>query len=687
MHGPHAHACRRGPFPPTTAACRCGTRARAAPSATVSWPIASRRALACVALALVLASTSAPAQDDGERDEPLRSDAPAEAATQAASSESVPAADDEAAPRRSLFDSGVTTLEAGANGAYRLEVRAPKRLRDLLVRHLDLARFREQPDISPIEIGRLVAAAPAQARALLEPQGYFNAKVSVQRDEAAGGTPPTVRVQVDPGPSARVGRVQLEMQGAFAQGMEAGDDGLRRRWQLLQSRWSLGSGTPFSQSAWNAAKNALVTSLRARGYASAGITGSGAQVDAERNQVRLSVIVDSGPLYRLGAVRIEGLERTPEQTARNLLPFAPGAAYSERLLLDYQEALQKSGLYEGVAVELDLDVQQAERATVMVRLREHTTQSAQVSVGYSSNTGARIGLEHTHRRVFGRDLVATSRLELGRLEREVSLDLLTYPLEHGYRNLLALKADYLDAGGAITQTQRLRVGRTRDTENIDRLYYLEFNRTTVETATARLADRALLGNYQWVRRDVNNLVFPTRGLILGAQAGGGAAYDADNERGPFARLVLQATAYQPLGGGWLGQARAEVAQVIKRPSLGVPDSLLFRAGGDDSVRGYGYRTLGPVRDGAVVGGPVLATGSVEVMRRFSDDSPRWRNWYGALFVDAGNAAVSWNEFDPAIGYGVGVRWRSPIGPLRVDLAYGEKVGALRLHVSVGVTFR
>lgn len=626
---------------------------------------ALRIRLSAIALGLLLAASSAAAQTAEDDTDPLP-----------------PAEEEYAAP---LFDPGVATLEAGANGAYRIELRAPNPLRDLLLRHLDLVRFRDQPEISPVEVARLLAATPAQARSLIEPEGYFNAVVEVRRDDADGG-PPLLRVRVEPGPPARIERAQLEIQGPYADAMAAGDPALQRRWQRLQSRWRLQPGAAFSQPAWDAAKNALITSLRSRGYASAVFAGTGAEVDAARNRVRVFVVVDSGPAYRIGEVRIEGLERTPPEAALNLLPFETGQPYTEKMLLDYQEALQKSGLYEGVAVEMDLDPQQADRATVVARLREQSMQNATVSVGFSSNTGPRVGFEHTHRRAFGRDLVASSKLRLGRDERELSFDLLTYPQPGGYRNLLGLRADYLNAAGAITQTQRVRVGRSRDTEKLDRLYYLEYNRTTLDTANQSRTDRAVLANSEWVRREVNNLVFPTRGLILSAQGGAGIAQDADRERGPFARLYLAGVWYQPLFAGWLGQVRAEVAQVIRKDTLGIPDSLLFRAGGDDSVRGYGYRTLGPVRDGAVVGGPVMATGSIEVMRRFSQTSPQWRNWYGAVFVDAGNAAERWEDYDPAIGYGVGVRWRSPIGPLRVDLAYGQKVKAVRLHVSVGVTF-
>jgi translocation and assembly module TamA len=601
-------------------------------------------------------------------------------------------ADDDAPLATSVFDTGVTTLEPGNGGTYRLEVRAPQPWRDLLVRHLDLARFHGQADIAPIEIARLMAATPAEARALMEPTGHFDAKVDVQRLASADGGPPTVTVRVDPGPPVRVQRVQLEIQGPYADTMNTASApgteaaSLRRRWERVQARWLLPAGTVFSQDAWSDAKNALLGSLRTRGYANASLVRSSAEVDVASRSVQLSAVVDSGPLYRVGEVRIAGLDRTPEEAALNLLPFGIGSVYSERALLDYQEALQKAGLYEGVAVELDLQSPEPERAVIVARLREQPMQNATFSIGFSTNTGPRVGLSHTHRRIFGRDLIATTQLKYGRDERLIAFDLLTYPQPGGYRNLLGVKADYLDAGGAITQTQRVRLGRTRDTQRLDRLYYLEYNQTTLETATQRGTDRAVLANYEWVRRDVNNLVFPTRGLIISAQAGGGGARGADGERGPFGRLYLSTVAYQPLTGGWIALLRGEVAQVFKKDTLGVPDTLLFRAGGDDSVRGYGYRTLGPVRDGAVVGGPVLATGSIELMRRFSQTSQQWRDWYGAVFVDAGNAAINWTELDPALGYGVGVRWRSPIGPLRVDLAYGEQVKSVRLHLSVGVTF-
>lgn len=632
--------------------------------ASVSWTRLLSGLWLCL-LAVLLAAAPAYAQAPAE-DEPEEASA-APDATQP--------------PEERPPDAGT---QNGRGTAYRLRIEAPRELRELLQRHLDLSRFRAERDITEIEVGRLMSAAPAQARSLLETEGYFDPRIRISRrpPDDPGGQP-LVLLQVEPGPRATVDRLTIEVQGAFQEAIDEGDERTERRLRFLRNRWPLQPGAVFTQEAWTRSKNGLLASLRTRGYPAAGYAGTAAQVDATTHKVRIFVVADSGPLFRIGQIEVEGVERTTEDAVRNLAPFERGEVFSEKMLLDYQENLQRSGLYEGVAVALDPDVAQADSASVVVRVREAKLKSATVSVGFSSNTGPRVGLQFTHRRPFGYEWVASTRLQYGRDERLAALDLLSYPKPDGYRNLASVSAEYLDAGGAITHTQRTRYGRTQDTERYDRLYYGEFNRTVVETDNTRRIDRALWANYEWTRRDVNNVLFPTRGLILTAHGGAGGSADADGDRGPFVRAYLRAAWYHRLGSRRVLQLRGEAGQVFKRDSLGVPDSLLFRAGGDDSVRGYGYRTLGPTQDGSVVGGPVLATASAELMWPLSE---RLRDWYGAVFVDAGNAASSWRDFDPVHGYGFGVRWRSPIGPLKADIAYGEATGSIRLHLSVGVTF-
>ena len=139
------------------------------------------------------------------------------------------------------------------------------------------------------------------------------------------------------------------------------------------------------------------------------------------------------------------------------------------------------------------------------------------------------------------------------------------------------------------------------------------------------------------------------------------------------------TAHKKSAGGTL-IGLVEAGWVISNERGDIPSQNLFRAGGAQSVRGYRYLGLGLKQGDAVVGGRVLALGSVEYQHPVSG------NWYGAAFVDLGNVVDEVSQWRPALGYGVGVRWRSPIGPINLDLAYGDRDRRVRAHFSVGYSF-
>ena len=195
---------------------------------------------------------------------------------------------------------------------------------------------------------------------------------------------------------------------------------------------------------------------------------------------------------------------------------------------------------------------------------------------------------------------------------------------------------------------------------------------------------AVSANLHWVWRDLDNAILPTRGLSLALQGGAGQATQRGGPGGPFARLYGRLTGYLPLGTQWYGTARIELGQIVRGSGVQVPDALGFRAGGDESVRGYAYRALAPTdASGGTISGERLLTASVEVARPILPSIP---SLWGALFIDAGRAVADWHDFSPAWGYGGGIRWRSPIGPLRIDLAWADELKKLRLHFSVGIAF-
>lgn len=578
--------------------------------------------------------------------------------------------------------------------AYEVQIAAPDALRTLLQTHLELARFQNVPEAdrpTSAELARLAGTTPAQARALLETEGYFNADVKV-RTTAGDGDLPRVEVQVDPGPRVRVDSLSVRVTGALQEAAAAGDAAAAAQIAALQREFALQPGEPFRQPAWSSAKNAALARLRADGYPAATWEETNARVDATDHRASLDLVADSGPLFHLGEIEVTGLQRYDREAVTRLANFPPGERYSEKLLLDYQDRLQKLGLFEGASVEIDPDPEHAQAAAVHVRVKELSLQQATVGVGVSANTGPRVTVEHWHRRPFGWDWVARNKVEIGRDLKSWTGELLSHPKEGLYRNLVSGGYERLRSTGELRTAWSARLGRTQDTPRIERLYFGEATHVQVDNdTTGRSNSNAYSANYHWTLRDLDSVLLPTDGWSLALQGAVGYALATPEANGPFSRAWARATWYRPLGKSWYATARAEVGQVFARDSVGVPDTMLFRAGGDESVRGYAYRSLGPtvtstvngVTSTSVTSGRMVFTSSFEVARPISPKLPQF--WWAA-FVDAGNAADRWSELDPALGYGLGLRWRSPVGPLRLDLAYGQEVRRVRLHLSVGIAF-
>lgn len=574
---------------------------------------------------------------------------------------------------------------ASATVSYRVAVQAPDNLRQLLLTYLDLARFQNAPQTDGItnpELIRLTAASPSQARGLLETEGYFNPTISVTRVDPPDETP-LITLNVAPGPRTLIGTWELTVTGELKTRIDSGDPDAIDLIERLRKRWPLDEGKPFSQSAWNSAKNGTLAQLRAEGYAAAKAGETIAHVDAKTNVAALAVELQSGPLFILGELRIEGLKRYNEEGIRHVADFGPGTPYSEKRLYDYQERLLKLNLFNSVAVSIEPDEAQAKAVPVMVRVTEQSLQQAVAGVGFSDSTRERLTLEHRHLRPFGLAGQMRNKLELGRTQRTWEGEWLSDPGDAQYRKLLAGGVSRLDTDNDSTFSWKARAGRTVYTERIERLIFAELLNATVTNGLGEFTSRALSGNYNWTWRDVDDLILPTRGLTTVIHGAGGYALAESAQDGPFARLYTRNTLYWPLPGSWYTQARLEVAEVFAKDAVGIPDTLLFRAGGDESVRGYGYRDLGPIVNGVLTSGRQLLTGSIEIARPFSLSRPSL--WW-AVFADAGNAMNEWKDFEPAVGYGVGVRWRSPVGPLRIDWAYGREVKKGRLHFSVGIVF-
>jgi translocation and assembly module TamA len=571
--------------------------------------------------------------------------------------------------------------EERAPPAVVLEVDAPKPIAELLRQHLDLARLPSltQEPLREGEVERLVAAAPAQVRSLVRTQGYFNADIRV---DTLGGTPPRVRVAVQPGPQAVVRDVRLDVQGPLRDASQREEANALEAQQALRREWPLPPGAAFTDEAWSRAKTQSIARLRAQGYVAADWTATEARVDAATQGVALSGRIDSGPLHRTGPLLISGLRHHDEQTVRNLANFDTGTPATEELLLDFQERLQKSSLFDRSTVSLERDPKDPEVTGVRVRLGERKLQEATFGVGIGANVGPRATVEHMHRRPFGRAWTMRNKLDVAAVQQAWEGEISTHTRPRLWRNLVGGALERVESETDVVTSGRVRAGRAQDGERISRLIYTELERSVTKSDVSRERSDAIGLYYHGIWRQVDDVMLPTSGHVWHLQAGAGAASSEPGSRGPFGRLLVRWHGYKPVG-RWFLSTRLEAGQVFSRDDVVVPETLRFRAGGDESVRGYGYRDLAPVIDGVTVSGKVLFTASAEIARPIL---PKLPELWGAAFIDAGRAAMRWRDLEPAVGIGVGVRYRSPVGPVKLDLAWGEEVQRLRLHLTVGVNF-
>jgi translocation and assembly module TamA len=612
-----------------------------------------------------------------------------------------------------------------AGARFEIDMQVPdEAMRDFLLRHMEVQRYRELRNLDANELGRLLAMAPANVRELLATLGHFSPSVDVVPppglDEAAaaslndarGATPwslGTITVKVDPGPVTQVASVTVSFTGDIAGNPEA-----QAQREEIQRDAGLITGLPFSQADWDRAKTAALRQLLARRYPSGRIQNSLADIDSQAHQARLYIELDSGNAMRMGQVQVQGAERYDAVTAERLVRLtglAPGSDYDLDKLQDAQRRISESGYYDSVFVYVE-PTTDGESLPVMVQLRESKRQKVVIGIGGSTDNGARLSLEHTHNSVPGIGWRAVSKLQLEREDQLASTEWSSIPNDDGWRKIVGGQlAKQLDEFTS-TSSQRLRAGQTQLGVEYDRSFYLQYDRAHVKSsllpaAAQEEAKSAISANYAWTRRRFDDLVFPNRGYGLAVELGVG--YTLGSARLPFTRAQARWLTYWPLGAiaraadpvpgqprdvsapgrrTQLGRLalRVEGGAVVARESAPIPDTQLFVTGGDNTVRGYGLRDIGvPRADGSIGPGRYKGVVSLEWQRPIFNADQR-SNWENVVFIDGGAIANKAGDLKPVWGVGTGIRYNSPVGPLQLDLAYGLETRRFRIHLNVGFTF-
>lgn len=564
----------------------------------------------------------------------------------------------------------VTAAQAASGSIPAVILIAPEGVRPVLTQYFSLPT-----ELMKTETERALFMRRAQREIpeLLMTEGYFASQVSLRSVMSSG----TLELVVAPGALTRVSAVDIEFGSDTVQA-----DG--ERMQQLRRDWSLPTGAGFTAAAWDRAKTDLLTQLARKDYAAARIVASHASVDIPSATARLSVVLDAGPRYRFGAMRITGLARYTEAMVTRYASFKEGEPYDRNQLLILQTRLQNLSQFSSVIVSLDrVPLGEAPNgavitAPVTIQIVEAQSRKVATGLGYSTNNGLRSELNYLDNNFAGRAWSFNTALVLENNRQTLSTGIDTLPNPQGFR------LQWLASGERTTiqglETLRDKFGVTRS----HTVYGNEFNiglnwqqEHRIPDGGIRETNQALVLDWRWTQRAVDDPLMPMSGSLTEFRLGGaGKAAFSDED---FVRTYLRRQQWIRLSAKNVITLRGEAGYTQTPTRVNIPQEYLFRVGGTQTVRGYDYQSLGVIEGDAVVGGRAMVAASVEMTH--------WLSELGvATFVDAGDAADNIEALKPVIGYGFGVRWRSPVGPLALDVARSKTVSDLVYHFSIAVAF-
>jgi translocation and assembly module TamA len=562
---------------------------------------------------------------------------------------------------------------AGKSASYTVEIHAPRSLKKALETDLDLMRWREAEDPPDAELlTRLAKESESQAREILAARGYVAAQVTTE--VFASEAPMRVRMDVRRGEVVRVRALDVRFTGPIASSTDPADvsamDGVR-------SDFALQDGMIFTQERWTEAKQRALGRVVQRRWAAARIAASEVRIDPARSSAEITLVIDSGPAFAFGAVRAEGLARYGERRVETLRPYELGDTYDRERLDRFQRRLASTGYFASAHVAIDTSAEDPSAAPVRVAVIEAPARRIELSAGYGTDAQAYGSAELRDHDFLGSALRLRTRVEADFLRQGAESEL-SLPERVGWSDTAGIRYEHSDIEDLVTDEVSL-VAKTSALDELSRPSFSGTFALSKQRAPGVLSESvyALLLEYTHTWHATDDLLAPRRGWMAQLQLG--VAPPGVSTRA-FGRAIARGAYYVPLSARDDLALRAELGGVLARHSTGIPQSMLFRTGGSTSVRGYDLESLGDDQNGAVVGGRYYALASVE--------GPHWftERLGGALFVDAGNAWNDASHFPLALGYGAGLRAKSAIGPLRIDVAYGQDDGTVRLHFSLGLTF-
>ncbi|MFC3938934.1 outer membrane protein assembly factor [Pseudomonas gingeri NCPPB 3146 = LMG 5327] len=515
---------------------------------------------------------------------------------------------------------------------------------------------------------RFSRGAEEQARKAAQALGYYQPRIET---EVEGGKTPRLILTIDPGEPVRLRNVTVRIEGPATS---------LRAFRVPRSD-TLKPGAVLNHGHYEDAKRLIQNQASRYGFFSGRFTAQKLLVDPQAGVADIELVYDSGPRYALGQVHFAGDTPFDDDLLQRMVPFKPDTPYDSELIAELNQALQSSGYFEGVRVDAAPTAATARVIPVEVQLQTRKPRTMGLGLGYSTDVGPRGKANWTRHWVNGEGDSYGIESEISAPRQNVGI-WYDHPLDPPLTDKLRWAAGYQyeELANTDSLSKLLTVGpewHSKLPSGWQRVISLKWQREEY-----RLGDDSGLStllmpgvSYSYLRSD--NRIDPHDGYRLQFDAKVAKEGLGSDNNLLYGTAMLKGLTTVLDKHRFLG--RVQFGGSATNGYKSVPPSLRFFAGGDQSVRGYEYQSLSPENDqGDRIGGRYMVAGSLEYQYSVAD------KWRIATFVDQGN---SFNTLDfPSLktGVGIGVRWVSPVGPIRLDLAHAlDDPGGIRLHFSMG----
>ncbi|MEX2353902.1 MAG: autotransporter assembly complex family protein, partial [Gammaproteobacteria bacterium] len=515
-------------------------------------------------------------------------------------------------------------------------------LRDELRSSITLARQTEQEFLTPARIRSLYRRSVMEIENTLKSYGYYDAVIHENLEQEGDNWVASFRIET--GEPVRIREVNLEISG------EGTTDA---RLQEAVNTFPLKPEQQLNHESYESGKRRIETLARERGYFDAEFTQHTIYIDRADRYADIRLVFGSGPRYRFGEIIIP--ETVVDRIVIDrLIPFSEGDPYDANQLITLGQRLRASNYFNEVTVNPELTDISDNKVPVTVSVTPKPKNSIRMGLGFSTDTGPRL-LGAWESRYFNR--------QGHRLGSDLKLSQKTNTLSGSYtipdfrqrarelRLLSSLSREDLESHTSNIFTFGLQQQQQRWGWN-ERLS-LSYQYENFEVADVSNNSNLLIPGLAYWKTISDDPIYTNNGLRMNVSARGSVKGALSNLT--FLQTVIGAKYIVSIGNNGRLITRGEFGATYIPEFDELPASIRFYAGGDNSIRGFDYQTLGPKNEnGDIIGGKYLAVGSVEYEHRFLE------KWSAAVFSDFGNAYDDFSE-DFVQSAGVGIRWRTPVG--------------------------